>query len=227
MNVLITREADKAEKFAKLLEKAGHTPFILPMIECVPVKADIHGHYDYGVFTSLNAVKYFMPYRDGVTFDKIAAVGSATKKALEQNGFTVDLMPEEFSAEGLKKLFRGTDVTGRTFLMAGAETRAGDFHQWLSDNGSTADIVTIYKTEKVVRSKTEIESFISSNVIDVVTFASPSAVRSFFDQADTDCDLVVIGRTTADAAAKYGKPCHMPVEFTLDGMINVINTLKR
>lgn len=227
MNVLITREEDKAEKFAGLLKKAGHVPFVLPMIECVPVDAEISGFYDYGVFTSLNAVKYFLPYRNDVKFGNIAAVGSATKKALTDNGFTVDLMPEEFSAEGLKKLFSGIDIKGRTFLMAGAETRAGDFNQWLSDSGCAADIVTIYKTEKIKRTKEEIESFISSNVIDVVTFASPSAVRAFFDAANTDCDIVVIGKTTADAVAKYGKESHMPDEFTLDGMIKVINTLKR
>ncbi|MGE4318427.1 MAG: uroporphyrinogen-III synthase [Deferribacterales bacterium] len=225
MNVLITREADKTAKFAALLKKAGHVPYSLPMIECVPVDADVSGHYDYGVFTSLNAVKYFEPYRDSVAFGKIAAVGSATSEALTEAGYTVDMMPDEYSAEGLKKLFSGIDLRGRRILLAGAETRAGDFHTWLKMNGCAADIVTIYKTAAVKRSREEIDSFIRRNGIDVITFASPSAVRAFFDSCGTDRALVAIGRTTAEEIKKYGYECYVPGEYTLEGMIKIIDQL--
>lgn len=225
MNVLITREKDKAENFARLLSKAGHKAFSLPMIECVPVKAEIEGHYDYGIFTSINAVTYFQPYKKQVTFDRIAAVGSATKKALLDSGMDVDLLPEEYSAEGLKKLFSGLDVRGRTFLLAGAETRAGDFHEWLKMNGSTAEIVTIYKTEEVKREKADVDDFIIKNRIDAITFASPSAVRAFFGCTDTDRELVAIGKTTADEIKKFGRTCHVPEEYTLVGMTKIIDSL--
>lgn len=225
MNVLITREADKTAKFAKILSRAGHTPFSLPMIECVPVDAEIGGYYDYGVFTSLNAVKYFDRYKNSVRLGQIAAVGSATKTAMEKAGFTVDLMPEEFSAEGLVRLFEGRDLSGKTFLMAGAETRAGNFHEWLKQNKCTAEIVTIYRTVPVQRTKAEIEAFMADNAIDVVTFASPSAVRAFFEMADTDKTIVVIGKTTADAVEKYDKECLVPKDFTLEAMTEIINSL--
>jgi uroporphyrinogen-III synthase len=225
MNVLVTRETDKYAKFAKLLSQAGHTPFSLPMIECVPVDAEIGNYYDYGVFTSLNAVKYFEKYKDSVHFGQIAAVGSATKAAMEKAGYKVDLMPDEYSAEGLVKLFSGCNLTGKTFLMAGAETRAGNFHEWLKQNKCTAEIVTIYRTVSVERTKEEIDNFMSDNSIDVVTFASPSAVRAFFDIATTDKPIVVIGRTTADAVTKYDKNSLVPKDYTLEAMTDIINTL--
>ncbi|MCD8554442.1 uroporphyrinogen-III synthase [Seleniivibrio sp.] len=225
MNVLVTREADKYAKFAKLLSQAGHTPFSLPMIECVPVDAEIGGYYDFGVFTSLNAVKYFDKYKDSVRFGQIAAVGSATKAAMEKAGYTVDLMPDEFSAEGLIALFSGCNLTGKTFLMAGAETRAGNFHEWLKQNQCTAEIVTIYRTVPAPRTKEDIDAFMAENRIDVVTFASPSAVRAFFDITDTDKTIVVIGKTTADAVKKYNKDCLTPKDFTLEAMTEIINTL--
>jgi len=225
MNVLITREPDKVKKFASLLKQAGHCPFSLPMIECVPVDADIKGYFDHGVFTSLNAVKYFEPYRKNVTFGQITAVGSATKKALEDAGYKVDLMPDEFSAEGLKKLFSGMDIKGLSFLLAGAETRAGDFHEWLKVNGCDADVVTIYRTEQIKRTKEEIDGFLKDNRIDVITFASPSAVKAFFACADTDITLVAIGPTTEKEIKKHGHSCHTPDEYTLEGMIKIINNL--
>jgi len=225
MNVLVTREADKSQKFAELLSQAGHTPFILPMIECVPVDAEIGGYYDFGIFTSLNAVKYFEKYKNSVRFGKIAAVGSATKAAMEKAGYLVDLMPEEFSAVGLVKLFQDFDLTGKTFLMAGAETRAGDFHEWLKANQCSAEVVTIYRTEAVERTKEEVDAYLAENAIDVVTFASPSAVRAFFAVTDTDKTIVVIGRTTAEAVAKFNKKCLTPKEFTLEAMTDIINTL--
>lgn len=227
MNILITREADKADKFAKILKRAGHKPFSMPMIECVPVKAEIEGHYDYGVFTSINAVNYFQPYKRRVTFDMTAAVGSATKKALLDAGMDVDLIPEEYSAEGLKKLFGGMDVRGKTFLLAGAETRAGDFEDWLKMNGCRAEIVTIYRTDEIKREKADIDAFIAKNRIDVITFASPSSVRAFFKCTDTDRELVAIGETTAAEIRKFGHTCHVPDEYTLVGMTKVIDGLTK
>lgn len=226
MNVLITREEDKAEKFANMLRLSGHTPFLLSMIKCVPEKADIQGAYDFGIFTSLNAVTYFQPYKNMCKFGKIAAVGTATAKALEDSGMSVDLIPDEFSAEGLKRLFSGIDVANKKFLLAGAETRAGDFHSWLESKGCVADIVTIYKTVEIERKKEDVDSFLTENSINVVTFASPSAVRAFFKVTDTEAELVAIGRTTADEIKKYGRDCLVPKEYTLKGMTEIINKLK-
>jgi uroporphyrinogen-III synthase len=224
MKVLITRESDKTEKFAKLLEQNGFEWFSLPMIECVPVDADVEGAYDFGVFTSLNAVKYFEGYKEKVTFGKVVAVGSATKRALGEAGISVDLMPEKYSAEGLKVLFSDIDVTGKKILMAGAETRAGDFHTWLVDNNADADIVTIYKTQFVEYEAGYVEKFLAENGVDVVTFASPSAASSFFSQIKNrlQCKIVCIGKTTYDRVKELGYDSKYPEEYTLDGMLNLI-----
>jgi len=226
MNILITREPDKSDKFAKLILDAGMRPFCLPMIECLPVEADIAGAYDYAVFTSLNAVKYFSKYRSEVSADKIVAVGSATKAALEADGFVVDMMPLKYSAEGLKRLFSDIDIAGKKFLMAGAETRAGDFHDWLKKEAADAEIATIYKTEKVDYNDGDVEKFISDNEIDVITFASPSAVRAFFGYAKSDKEIVCIGKTTYDAVKSFGYDAKYPYEYTLEGMIDIIKKLR-
>lgn len=226
MNILITREEEKYQVFADKLKAVGLTPFSLPMIECVPVPAIISGHYDYGVFTSLNSAKYFVTYTKRVQFDKVAAVGVATANALLGIGLTADIIPEQSSAEGLKSAFENIDVTDKKFLFAGAEARAGDFHKYLEDRGADVSLVTIYKTKPVLYAPGFIEKFLADNKINVVTFASPSAARAMLENIEGMAQQIVcIGKTTADAVREIGYDARYPDDFTLDWMVRLITEL--
>jgi len=226
MNILVTRESEKYQVFAEKLEAVGLTPFSLPMIECVPVVAIISGSYDYGVFTSLNSVKYFAPYKDRVELKKIVAVGSATAAALVDIGFSADIVPDEYSAEGMKKTFESIDVEGKKFLFAGAESRAGDFHLYLRDRGADVDLITIYRTQPVEYPRQYIERYLAANRINIVTFASPSAVRAMLSNVENiSQQIVCIGKTTADEVRKFGYDSRHPEDFSLDWMVKLIKEL--
>jgi uroporphyrinogen-III synthase len=226
MNVLITREKDKYQVFADKLSAVGMTPFSLPMIDCVPVRAIISGHYDYGVFTSLNSAKYFRPYVDKVSFDRVVSVGTATAEALLTTGLKTDIIPDEYSAEGLKAAFEDIDVEGKRFLFAGARVRAGDFDEYLKDRGAIVDLITIYTTEPVHYPQQFIENFLKENEINIVTFASPSAARAMLESIDgMTQQIVCIGKTTSDEVRRLGYDSRHPKDFTLDWMVKLINEL--
>lgn len=226
MNILITREEEKYQKFADKLKAVGLNPLSLPMIECVPVPAIIKGHYDYLVFTSLNSAKYFVTYTGKVTCDKIVAVGSATAQALLEIGLKTDLLPENASAESLKALFSDIDVTGKKFLFPGAETRAGDFHKYLQDKGADVSLVTIYKTHPVSYPEGYIEKFLRENKVNVVTFASPSAARAMLENIEgMTQQIICIGKTTADTVREIGYDARYPDDFSLDWMVKLITEL--
>jgi len=226
MNVLITREKEKYNAFAEKLEKVGLTPYSLPMIECVPVPAIIAGRYDYGVFTSPNAVKYFVPYVGKVAFDKVVAVGSATAAELLEIGLKADIVPSEFSSDGLKDIFASIDVTDKKFLFAGAETRAGDFHTDLKDRGAVVVMVTTYRTEKVLYPVGYIEKFLKDNRINIVTFASPSAAEAMLGAIEgMTQQIVCIGKRTSDAVRLIGYDSRHPQDFSLDWMVKLIKEL--
>lgn len=223
MNVLITREAEKYQMFADKLKAVGLNPVSLPMIECTPVQAIVRGHYNYGVFTSLNAAKFFEKYKDSVTFDTIVAVGHATAGELLNIGLKADIIPEEASAEGMKAAFAAIDVNGKKFLFPGAESRAGDFHEYLRQRGASADLVTTYTTQAVSYPPGHIEKFLEENDINVVTFASPSAAKSMLSNVEhMDRQIVCIGKTTADAVRKIGYDARYPDDFSLDWMVKLI-----
>lgn len=226
MNVLITREKEKYQKFADKLTAFGLTPFSLPMIECEPVPAIISGAYDYGVFTSLNAVKFFEQYKDKVSFEKVAAVGPATAEALLEIGIKTDIVPGEASSDGLKAYFSNTDVVNKKFLFPGAKKRAGDFHIWLAEQGAAVDSVTIYRTKPALYPAGYIDKFLNENSINVVTFASPSAAKAMLENThEMTVQIVCIGRTTAEAVRKLGYDARYPDDFSLDWMVKLIKEL--
>jgi len=112
----LTRAAGKNEEMAARISEAGGLPFIFPTIASVPVADDriihqalIHlDRYSFIVFTSAQAVEYFAHYRKPLPQGgqlRYVAVGSATAKALRTRGVADVLVPDDFRAEGVVKLF--------------------------------------------------------------------------------------------------------------------------
>ncbi|MCL2882420.1 MAG: uroporphyrinogen-III synthase [Coriobacteriia bacterium] len=116
--IILTRAAGKNEEMAARISEAGGSPFIFPTIASAPV-ADDHiirealaqvERYSFIVFTSAQAVEYFTHYRKPLPQGerlRYVAVGSATAKALRARGVADVLVPDDFRAEGVVKLFTG------------------------------------------------------------------------------------------------------------------------
>jgi uroporphyrinogen III methyltransferase/synthase len=115
--ILVTRE--HAEGFEQL-EELGAEVIEFPTIKIVPPERydeldstiDRIETYDWLIFTSKNGVKYFFKRffekeRDirelkGI---KICAIGTKTAGEIKQYGIKIDLIPDEFRAEGLIEAF--------------------------------------------------------------------------------------------------------------------------
>ena len=61
-HILITRPVDDSIEIADLLEEKGYEPVIEPMLEIVPVKADLPKEFQAIIFTSANAVRLAKAY---------------------------------------------------------------------------------------------------------------------------------------------------------------------
>ena len=80
--------------------------------------------YDWIIFTSANGVQFFFErlweknkdIRDlkGI---KICCIGPATARQIEDKGIKVDLVPEQFIAEGILQSFAAMDLKGRKILI--------------------------------------------------------------------------------------------------------------
>ncbi len=225
-NVLITRQAEQSVEFINLLSKNGFYPFILSLIQTLPVEFETeYNKYDFIVFPSVNAVKYFFQNKNKICFNHIVSVGSKTAEYLKNLGFTSDYVPDKFSAEGLAKLFENVKIKHKTFLLPGPEKRKDEFYKFLLSKNCYAEIITVYKTLSVKYETGYIEKFIDENKVDIVTFASPSAAKSFFYQIrdiKRELKFVSIGTTTYNYLKTLGIDSIYPNEFTAAGMVELI-----
>ena len=140
--------------------------------------------FDWLIFTSANAVTFFLGrcrtlgYRPTVKAKKIAAVGSATRLALEKEGFEVSFVPAEFSGAGLAGELGGA-VAGMRVLLPRSDRAGEELPSLLRKAAANVTEVVAYRTagpETFDRSL--IDSMLNGQA-DAVTFFSPSAFHEF------------------------------------------------
>lgn len=192
--VLVTRAPHQAAALAQPLGALGAEVLVAPVIDTAePVDwtpADTAlAHletYDWVVLTSTNAVDRFLERmdtrgvaREGLRHARIAVVGAATAERLDEQGFTPELVPADFRAEGLIDAFEARGVApGTRFLFPRAEKAREILPEALRTRGAEVDVVPVYRTVPATPDPA-IVARLRSGSVHIVTFTSPSTVRHF------------------------------------------------
>ena len=129
MGIAIARPIEQAKKLAALIEQAGGTPILFPLIEITPLKdysqfeaiiSEIET-YDWAIFISSNAVQNAMPrlVKKGISEKlKFAAIGPVTASELQGFGIENVLTPKDrFDSESLLALPEMQAVSGKKILI--------------------------------------------------------------------------------------------------------------
>ena len=129
IGIAITRPLDQAKKLSALIEQAGGTPILFPLIEITPLNdysqfenviSNITD-YDWAIFISSNAVQNGMPRltKRGIPpILKFAAIGPVTAQELKAFGVSNVLIPQgQFDSESLLTLPEMTSVTGKKIMI--------------------------------------------------------------------------------------------------------------
>ncbi len=241
--ILVTRTREQASKLSERLEELGAEVLEIPTIKIVPPESfeeldqairEIEG-FDWLIFTSQNAVRYFGErlYAAGkdaraLSKAKIAAIGTATAESLKEIGLSADLIPREFRAEGLIEAFLGEDLKGRRILLPRAAEAREILPEKLRERGAEVRVVTAYRTILPEESREALIAALEEGV-DVVTFTSSSTARNFFRLLDgreellRKVTLASIGPITSETLRQLG---HAPGiearEYTIAGLIEAI-----
>jgi uroporphyrinogen III methyltransferase/synthase len=226
--VLVTRRREQSDELVSELEKLGASTVVAPMIDIAePVSwrscdaaVERLGEYDGLIFTSVNAVEMFLrrvEERGGDTHRlhtiPVFAVGEKTQQALAARGIRAERPAEETTGEELGRAMAAARVEGKVFLHPRGNLGRGEVEQQVAAAGGRVEAVVVYTTrDPDGASGGAVKERILSGEIDVVTFASPSAVRGFlaivsaetFDSLSPRPRVVVIGPTTAEAARAAG-----------------------
>jgi uroporphyrinogen III methyltransferase / synthase len=248
--VLITRRREQASELMERLTELGAEPILAPMVRIMPPEdpAPLHraaedpAVFDWIVFTSANAVDALMRavlngQRDlrALKGPKLCAVGAGTAEHLAQYGLKVDVVPDEFRAEAVRAaLARHGSIDGARVLLPRSDIGREVIADELREAGGLVTDVVAYRTvlEETLRDdEPDIYGMLLQGRIDVVTFASPSAVRNFMKiyGSDQAADLLknttvaAIGPVTADAARQLGITVTVqPATYTAAGLVDAI-----
>jgi uroporphyrinogen-III synthase len=232
MRVLVTRPEPQATALCDALERNGYTGLPLPLlsIEGHPGAADHPAwrsidSYDWIVFTSANGVVHTWQHA-GVAVQihpGIAAVGPATGRTLEAAGATVRCTAPVFIAESLADALG--DVRGKRVLWPRAAETRDVLTRTLRERGAHVDDLIVYATVPALLPDNAATLVDAS---DVVTFASPSAVRIFAERFGVTAArrTVCIGPVTASTAQSLGMRVDAIAHaYTAEGMLSALATL--
>jgi uroporphyrinogen III methyltransferase/synthase len=248
--VLVTRPKGQAPELVDLLESLGAETIEAPMIRILPpddyapldAACATASQFDWIVFTSANAVDAFMGRLLASPLDvralqgpKLCAVGPATAQRLARHGLKVDLVPSEYRAEGVSQaIAQHGELRGSTVLLPRADIGREVVASELRKQGAEVKEVVAYRTvatEPDREGDPDIYRLLLDRKIDVVTFASASAVRTFVHVLGPEpaADLLrttavaAVGPVTAAAAKQWGiETTILPDHYTIPALVDAI-----
>jgi uroporphyrinogen III methyltransferase/synthase len=244
--VLVTRTRQQASALSRLLSQQGAEPIELPAIELVPrhdprrlgraLGALAHGRYQWVVFTSANGVDIFFQHLNEAGHDarafagtRVCAIGPGTAAALAARGLRADLLPEEFVAESVVEALGRQKMAKSRILLPRAEGARRELVRGLRALGARVEELPLYVASPPGAPEPGSVRRLRAGEVDVVTFASSSAVRNLLkllggDTAPLKGPLIAcIGPVTARAAREAGLEVAVEAkEHTIAGLVRAL-----
>lgn len=225
--ILITRARNQAPDFRRMLEQQGAQVLELPTIEIRPrpdpeLDQAVKGldHCDWLMFTSANAVEIFLDRArllerlpggtDNTALPKICTIGPATAEKVKSYGYSVDLVPRLYQAEGVLEEFldfHEGQIKGLRILLPHASEARELLPRTLRGQGAEVNLVPIYDTIIPEESYAQLAQLFKGHTPDMITFTSSSTVKHFVALAEgiekiNEVPCAVIGPITAETAAE-------------------------
>jgi len=212
--VLVSRAKKQAGALSSSLAELGCEVIEIPFIEIrkprsfKPLDAALAnlGEYDWLILTSVNGVEAMferMAKRKVKTSAlehlKIAAIGPATKSAIEKHGLAVTATPKEYVAESVVNMLQ-TRVIGKRVLLVRAKVARDVIPRELRKAGATVEVIEAYETVVPKASARRLKAVLKSKrKPHAITFTSSSTVKNF---------VGLLGLRSARAALKKSAPNH-------------------
>lgn len=207
MKIILTREEEDIEKDKKPFEKEGFTVIELPLIKATSLDFELPlSDYDYIVFQSKRAIRYFLEKEQIPDKAKIIVVGRKTAEELKKYGYKADLIPDEENVQGLVRLFK--KLRKGKVLIPRSKIGRDELIEFLRRENFTVFPVNVYTVEPVLYD----ERFLLEKLKgDFIVFYSPSAVKAFFanlqkygiGKEKLRLKYIAIGKTTKESLYSF------------------------
>jgi uroporphyrinogen-III synthase len=247
IRVLVGRAKHQAGALSQQLRSLGATVIEIPFIEIrrprsfEPLDSALRNisNYDWLILTSVNGVEAMGERMRKLKIGnanlehlRIAAIGPATKKAIEQRGIEVAVVPKEYVAESVVRSLKKR-VKGKRVLLVRAKVARDVIPQELRRAGAKVDVVEAYETVVPESSRRRLRAALRNprRRPDVVTFTSSSTVRNFSTLLGSrksgsildGTKMASIGPVTSSTLWELGFPVDIAAkEFTIPGLVEAI-----
>ena len=161
---------------------------------------------------------------------KVCAVGPKTAEALLELGITPDLMPEQFTGEGVVAAFQGIDLQEKRILFPKADGARDLIPQQLRSMGAEVIDPVAYRNIIPPALPDSARQALEQHQLDAVVFSSPSTVRNLaaltggtaqLQQLLKGVAVASIGPVTTKACQELGlKVTAEPEKATLDDIVS-------
>ena len=257
--VLVGRARKQAGALSEGLREHGAEVLEIPFIEIRPPRSYQPldnalrnvADYDWLILTSVNGVEAFWARVRKLRLNKrklgrlkIAAIGPATKKAIETGGLKVDVVPEEYVAESVVRSLRD-QVQGKRVLLVRAKIARDVIPNELRAAGAHVDVVEAYETVIPAASRALLRKVMKNprTAPTIVPFTSSSTVKNFVallapaksaaagekvelaKLVSNGIQFASIGPVTSATLRELGLPVHIEARtFTMPGLVRAIVT---
>ncbi|HEX9799834.1 MAG TPA: uroporphyrinogen-III synthase [Thermoanaerobaculia bacterium] len=238
VGVVVTRDEPADGPLAERLARAGARVVAWPAVataepaDPAPLAAALAAldRFDWLVVTSARAVAAVAARVATLPAAlRVAAVGEATAAAARGALWPVDRVPETYSGEALVEAFRAAgDAAGARVLFPAGDRAAPTVPDGLAELGAAVVRVEAYRTQPAPLDAERCLASAAAGEVEVLTFASPSAVdglaRALGDDAFAHLvdrlAVAVIGAATATALQHRGLAADaVAAPSTLDGLV--------
>lgn len=242
--VAITRPADRSKAACKIVEELGGQYILAPTLDLKPVNSESLKNLiankdllDWIVFTSpttITSLNLFYPDFLKNLDCKVAVIGNKTGKIANEQGVKVDLIPEDFTAEGLLEEFEKRNITNQTIGIPRTASARPVLPEGLEKLNNKVILAEAYKSlfpmdeDKISDLIVKIEN----NEIDAITFTSPLTVTNFFkisknkeklaDLLSNNLLTVCIGPITGKILDQYNINYIYPDTYTVRDMMELL-----
>ncbi len=250
--VLVSRAKKQAGALSSALRELGCGVIEIPFIEIRhprsyrPLDSALQNlaTYDWLILTSVNGVGALVQRMVRKRLDasalahlKIAAIGPATKSAIEQHGLRVTLTPKEYVAEAVVAALHRR-VKGKRVLLVRAKVARDIIPHELRKAGAHVDVVEAYETVAPTSSEKRLRAALSTaKKPHAITFTSSSTVRNFVGLLGVrsaraalkkpanhrGVHTASIGPVTSATLREFGLPVDIEAkEYTIPGLVAAI-----
>jgi len=226
--VAVFRPADeREEKAVELLRERGFEPLSDPLLELTPTGLEPRKDADYTVLTSVTGVR--LAGEVLLEMDTtVCAIGPKTSDALEEKGVGVDLVPDEYTSEGLIGALEGL-VDGERVEVARSDHGSDVLTDGLNEAGAYVHETVLYELNRPVDGGVETARGVRDGDVDAVLFTSSLTVEHLLEAFEDEGvepgaleDVVVgtIGEPTRETAEERSLDVGFtPEKETFEGLV--------